>query len=163
MHLHITATLPRYNEGVSFTWLSHIPYETITRSSLNAVPIHLWKWVDLMRIECASERMRIRCEHAKRCASNPVLSASVNRPLKELMHLQQRGLHQDLALIEEELWDISTTVETIALGPDLDRYLFKQYEEQICGLKIDLTNVSHSILTIDNDNSSLMDKRSTIA
>ena len=51
----------------------------------------------------------------------------------------------------------------MAPGPDFNHCLLKQYEELISGLKIDLTKVMHSTLMINDDNSDLADKRSTIS
>ena len=47
-------------------------------------------------------------------------------------------------------------------GKYLDHCLLEQHDELIGGLKADLTDVSHSTVTLDDDNYGLADKRSTI-
>ena len=47
-------------------------------------------------------------------------------------------------------------------GPELDLCLLKQHEEQINGVKSDLADVSYNIVTLDEDNSGLIDRRSEI-
>ena len=68
---HFDNTPPCYLHVTTLQWrrIHHMTSAyslcIITRSSLNALPIHLWKWIDLMSIRCASEWICIRCEHAK--------------------------------------------------------------------------------------------------
>ena len=84
------------------------------------------------------------------------------------MDPQERGLHRHLVLIEAELQDVSNTVEAMAPGSDLDHCLLEQHQHQQhqelnSGLTSDLMDVSHSIVTLDNDNSDQADKTSTIS
>ena len=51
----------------------------------------------------------------------------------------------------------------MAPGPELDHCLLQQHEEQISGLKHDLTNVSPTIVTLDYDNTGLANRRYTIS
>ena len=60
---------------------------------------------------------------------------------KQLTDPQQRGLHSHLALIETELRDVFNATKAMKSGPELDRCLLKQHEEQISGLKSELTEV----------------------
>ena len=48
---------------------------------------------------------------------------------------RRRGLHKRLTLIETELLDVSNAFEAMKPGPELDRCLLKQHEEQISGHK----------------------------
>ena len=82
---------------------------------------------------------------------------------KEPTDPKLRSLHRHLVIIEVELRDVSNTVKAMAPGPDLDRCLLKQHEEQIRGLKIDLTDVSHNIIILNEDDYVLAGKRSTVS
>ena len=48
-------------------------------------------------------------------------------------------------------------------GPELDRCLVEHHKEQISGLKNEVTEVSHNIVTTHEDNSGRADKRSAIS
>ena len=86
-HLHITTLQQRCNHHVTSTYFLRI---TITRFSLNAVP--LWKWIDLMRIRTNLNPKpslpyipNTKGSPNGRGSNHPLtpvlLSASVNRPL----------------------------------------------------------------------------------
>ena len=75
---------------------------------------------------------------------------------------QQKGLHRCWALVEAELRDVTNAIEAIEPGPHMDRCLLKQHKEQISSLKSELTAVLHKIGILDEENSSLVDKRSVI-
>ena len=66
-------------------------------------------------------------------------------------------------LIEAELQDITNPVEAMEPRLKLDHCLLEEYEEQISGLKSNLTDVSHSIINFNNDNSGLANKTSAIS
>ena len=65
-------------------------------------------------------------------------------------------------LIEREMCDVANAVEAMEPGPELDRSLLEQHEEQISGLKTKLADVSHNIAIFDGDETSLADRRSSI-
>ena len=75
----------------------------------------------------------------------------------------QKGLHKRLIFKETKLRDIASTVEAIERGPELDRCLLKQHEEQISGLKSELTDVLHNIATLEEDETGLKDRRLAIS
>ena len=67
-----------------------------------------------------------------------------------------------MAFIEAELHDVSNAIEAIELGPELDHWLLEQHKEQISGLKTELTDIWHNIVTLDEDYFGVADKTSVI-
>ena len=59
------------------------------------VPIHLQRWIDSMRIQCASPKTGIKCEHDE-CAFDahliPFLGLVVKRPLDEASYDQSTDM-----------------------------------------------------------------------
>ena len=82
---------------------------------------------------------------------------------KEPADPQQRGLPSHLALIETELCDVSNPIETIEQGPEVDHCLLEHHKEQVSGLKSELTDVLHNIVTLDDDKFGLAGRISTIS
>ena len=82
---------------------------------------------------------------------------------KELTYPLQKGLHVRLTFIDTELRDIASAVETIERGPELDHFLLEQHEEQLSGLKSELSDVSRKIATLEEDETGLKDRRSAIS
>ena len=72
-------------------------------------------------------------------------------------------MHGRLTFIETELRDIANAVEAIERGPKLDRCLFEQHDEQISGLKSELTDVSRIVATLEEDKTGLKDRRTAIS
>ena len=62
-------------------------------------------------------------------------------------------------LIETELFDISNTVEAMEPAPELYCCLLKQHEEQITGLKSEVADILHNIVTLNEDNTGVADRR----
>ena len=58
---------------------------------------------------------------------------------------------------------IATVVMPMTSGPELDRCLLEQYGEQIGGHKLELFDVSRSILALDGENHELADSDSKIS
>ena len=81
---------------------------------------------------------------------------------KEPTDPQQRGLYRRLTLIETELCDDSNAIQAMQPGPELDCCRLEQHEEQICGLKSELADVSHNMATLDKDDTGLADRKSAI-
>ena len=52
---------------------------------------------------------------------------------------------------------------SMAPGPELDRCLLKQYGEQISGHKLELFDISHSILALDGKNHELTELESNVS
>ena len=64
--------------------------------------------------------------------------------------LSRRSTHLD-----KELRMILLSVESISPGAEVDSCLLLQYEEQLSGLKTELTSLSHDLLSLDEDDSAL--------
>ena len=77
---------------------------------------------------------------------------------KEAAYPQQSGQHRHLTLIETELCGVSNTVQAMEPGPELDHCLLEQHEGQINGVKSELADISHSIVTLDEDDIGLEDR-----
>ena len=75
----------------------------------------------------------------------------------------QKGLNRRQTLLDTELRDIAGAVEAMEKGPELHRCLLEQHEEQISGLKSELTDVSRIIATLEEDKTGLKDRRTAIS
>ena len=95
----------------------------------------------------------------------PPMGLLLDEPTRRTPTDPQRGLNRRLVLTETELRDIANAVEAmIERGPELDRCLLEQHEEQISGLKSELIDVSRKIATLDKDKfgNRLEDRRSGV-
>ena len=93
----------------------------------------------------------------------PPMGPAQDEPMRTTSTDPQRGLNRRLVLIETELRDIANAVEAIERGPEFDRCLLEQHEEQISGLKSKLIDVSCNIATLDKDETGLEDRRCAIS
>ena len=67
-----------------------------------------------------------------------------------------------MALIETELLDITKADEAMEPGSELDHCVLEQHAKQTSSLKRELPDVSYNIITLDEDNTGLADRRSSI-
>ena len=67
-------------------------------------------------------------------------------------------LGKRLHYIKTELWSISTSIESLPLGPGLDICLLHQLEEQTVALRSDLSEVTRDILSLEGENRDLMEE-----
>ena len=81
--------------------------------------------------------------------------------MKGTIDPQQKGLHRRLTLIKTEMHDDANAIEAMKPGPELDHCLLKQNEEHINSLKSKLEDISHNIITLDDDDTGLADRRYT--
>ena len=71
-------------------------------------------------------------------------------------------LHKRLANIERSIQRVNARIEPITPGPDVDRYLLEQYEDQMSGLKLKLFDVSRSIVAM-KDSADLLDEEARMS
>ena len=93
----------------------------------------------------------------------PTMGVVEDEPMRRTSTDPQKDLSRRLVLIETEMRDIANAVGAIGRGPELDRCLLEQHEEQISGLKSELTDISRDIATLDKDETGLEDRRSAIS
>ena len=67
----------------------------------------------------------------------------------------KRQLHEQLDRIEVNLHAVEATTRPMMTGPKPDSCLLRQYEEQIAGFKSELTDISHSIISIKGGDKNL--------
>ena len=75
----------------------------------------------------------------------------------------KRSLQRRLLHLEGNLRNVSDTVSAIENKPEVDRCLLEQYDEQQNGFKLELYDISRSILSIDGDVSELSDHEAMIS
>ena len=67
-----------------------------------------------------------------------------------------------LQRVEHNLGKIATAVSSAAEQADMDRCLLEQSDEQVSGVKLEVFDVSCSILSLDGDVSELIDYEASI-
>ena len=64
--------------------------------------------------------------------------------------------------LKNSLRSINLTVEPLAPGPDLDNCLVRQLEKQIGRLRAEVLDITHGILSLEQEEQNLFDQESTL-
>ena len=64
-------------------------------------------------------------------------------------------MHERLDRIELKLHAVATATGPTTKGPKPDNHLLRQYEEQIAGFKSELTDISHSVISMKDGDKNL--------
>ena len=72
-------------------------------------------------------------------------------------------MNKRLVHVGRSLAEIDSIIRPMTSGPDLDRCLLEQLEEQLNGLKLELFDISRSILALDIDTTELTSEETMIS
>ena len=72
-----------------------------------------------------------------------------------------RKLSKRLRCVEDDMWSVSTAIESISTSEVQDHCLLRRYAAKVNSLKVDLQDITQGILTLDDDEG-LMENRAMI-
>ena len=127
---------------------------------------HHFAVVDLVKEQTLDEEQAVLDDHNNKVLllterlqllAGNIEAASPSKPFIEPSQLLSRRLCH----LENSLRSINLTVEPLAPGPDLDNCLVPQLEEQVGHLWAEFSDITHGILSLEQEGQNLFDQELT--